>query len=151
MQMQMSFELPELDRKRTQAAVESALEKYRIFKTITLDDREATLTPGYSDMPRSNTGTVSDQTAQIAIHNVEANKLRKEYCERVERAVQKLDRRGRILITERYMGDEDVKDYNVYNDSFNPPLGESTYYKIKWRAFYRLALALNIQVVKGQE
>lgn len=146
--MEMAFELPELDRKRTQAAVEAALEKYRIFKTITVDDREASMTASYSDMPRSNTGVTSDQTGSIAIHNVEANRLRKEYCERVERAVSRLDRNSRIIISERYMKDDDVFDYQVYNNSFDRPMSESVYYKRKWKAFYKLALILNIQVVK---
>jgi hypothetical protein len=39
--------LPELDRKKTQEAVEDALEKYRIFKFISFEKREATITASY--------------------------------------------------------------------------------------------------------
>ncbi|WP_306420545.1 hypothetical protein [Brevibacillus reuszeri] len=56
-----------------------------------------------------------------------------------------------FLIEERYMGadSEYITDYNIYNQRFNPPISEFTYYKIKWKAFYKFALALDIQVVKS--
>ncbi|TYP67411.1 hypothetical protein BCM02_12429 [Paenibacillus methanolicus] len=46
------------------------------------------------------------------------------------------------------MKEDYVFDYVVFNQKFDPPISESKYYKIKWRAFYKLALILNIQVVK---
>lgn len=149
--MQLNFELPELDRRRTQQAVESALEKYRIFKTITFDEREANTTAGYSDMPRSYTGTTTDQTASIAIHNVDVPAQRRAYCERIERAVRRLHPKERLLIEERYMKEDYVYDFAVYNQKFNPPISKGTYIKIRWKAFYKLALTLDIAVEKTDE
>ncbi|GBF73134.1 transcriptional regulator [Paenibacillus sp. 598K] len=140
---QMEFELPELDKKRTQVVVEAVLEKYRMFKTITLEEREASTTASYSDMPRSYTGTTSDQTANIAIHNVDGAAVRREYCNKIDRAVKRLHPKERLLIEERYMKDDYVFDWMVYQQIFNPAISKDTYIKIRWKAFYRLAFILD--------
>lgn len=145
---QMSFELPELDRKKTQAAVEAALEKYRIFKSITFEEREASVTASPTERFHGPTNVTSDQTATIAIYNIDTPAARRAYCERIERAVKQLPKRERILITERYLNTDCDFDYDVYNNAFDQPMGETTYYRYKWKAFYKLALNLNIQVVK---
>lgn len=149
---QQSF-LPEIDRERTQAAVESALEKYRLFKFLSYEDREASTTAGWSETPRSYTGTTSDQTASIAIHNVEAQQARRDYCERIERIVRRLPRMEKFLIEEKYMSME--HDYTthekVYTIIFQPPISFGTYTKIRWKAFYKLALDLNLVVEKTPE
>jgi len=44
---------------------------------------------------------------------------------------------------------EYIIDYAIYNNQFNPPISEFTYNKIKWKAFYKIALALDIQVIKA--
>ncbi len=140
---QMSFELPELDRKKTQAAVESALEKYRIFKTITFEEREASITASSTERFHGPTNVTSDQTADVAIYNVYEPQARQQYCEKVERAVNKLYPRERLLIQERYMKDETVTDLKFYNFIFNPPISKDLYAKIRWTAFYRLAFNLD--------
>ncbi|MEC0237815.1 ArpU family phage packaging/lysis transcriptional regulator [Paenibacillus kribbensis] len=150
---QQSF-LPEIDRKRTQAAVEAALEKYRIYKYLSVEEREASTTAAYSDMPRSSpTNVTSDQTANIAIHNVDSQAFRKEYCERVERAVKRMPRLERFLIEERYMTTEHdyITDQRVYSFVFQPPISEPTYSKIRWRAFYKLASYLNLMITKNNK
>jgi ArpU family phage transcriptional regulator len=145
--------LPELDRKKTQKAVEAVFAKYRLYKYLTFDEREATITANYELREGGASNKTSDQTAAIAIHNVDAQQARKAYCERIERAVKRLPRMERFLIEERYMGadSEYITDYHIYNHRFSPPISEFTYYKIKWKAFYKIALALDIQVVKKDE
>ena len=146
----MSFELPELDRKATQQAVESALEKYRIFKYLTFDEREASITASSEARYHGPTNQTSDQTGDIAIHNADIQRQRKGYCDRMERAVSRLPKMERFLIEERYMcQDADyLTDFNVYCHKFQPPISHVTYGKIRWKAFYRLALNLNIAVTK---
>ncbi|MFM1655567.1 ArpU family phage packaging/lysis transcriptional regulator [Brevibacillus sp. B_LB10_24] len=148
---QMTF-LPELDRKKTQKAVEAALEKYRLYKYLTFEEREASVTASYEHRDGGRSNQTSDQTAGIAVHNVDEQTARRAYCERVERAVNRLPRMERFLIQERYMGadSEYITDYSIYCHRFNPPISEFTYYKIKWKAFYKIALALDIQVVKSE-
>lgn len=148
---QVSFELPEFDRKATRAAVDAALEKYRIYKSTLFEEQEAKTTAEWSAPPRGNTGVTSDQTGNIATYNVDEPAARRAYCERIERAVSKLPKRERILITERYLNTDCYFDYVVYNNAFDQPIGETTYYQLKWKAFYKIALNLNIQVVKEEK
>lgn len=150
---QLSF-LPEIDRRRTQAAVEDALEKYRMYKFLTDDDdREASITAGYNERFHGATNVTSDQTADIAIHNVDRQAQRKWYCERIERVVRRMPRMERFLIEERYLTKEHdyITDYYVYNQVFQPALSEGKYGKIRWKAFYKLASDLNLLVEKTEQ
>lgn len=149
----MSFELPELDRKKTQQEVESALAKYRLYKYLTFDEREAGITASYEERFHSNTNTTSDQTSQIAISNADQQQIRKNYCERIERAVKRLPRMERFLIEERYMSEDAdyINDFTVYCHKFQPPISHMTYANIRWKAFYKLALNLNIAAKKEGE
>lgn len=145
-----SFELPELDRKSTQAKVEEHLAKYRLFKYLTFEEREASITASTEERFHGPTNQTGDQTATIAIHNADLQQQRKNFCERIERAVSRLPKMERFLIEERYMGDDSeyLTDYNVYCFKFQPPISAMKYAKIRWKAFYRLALNLNIAVTK---
>lgn len=145
----MSFELPELDRKATQAAVESDLERYRLFKYLTFEEREASVTASSEPRYHGPTNQTSDQTGNIAIYNASMQQQRKSYCERIERAVSRLPKMEQFLIKERYMTEDSdyLTDYKVYCFIFQPPISERTYAKVRWRAFYKLALNLNIAVV----
>lgn len=144
----MSFELPELDRKKTQKAVEDALAEYRFYKYWAFDEREALVTTNYDVSEGGKSNRISDQTSSIAIYNTDEQERRRKYCERIERAVYRLPKKERQLIEERYMSpdSEYITDYEVYN--FRLHISAKTYSKIRWKAFYRLALNLNIAVIK---
>jgi len=135
-------DLPQLDNKKTKSAVEGIMEKYRLYKYVSFEEREASTTASWSDTPKGFTGTKSDQTANIAIHNVDQRAARKSFCERVERAVNELPKMERFLIQKRYMtNDSDyITDHHVYNFEFQPPRSKDTYGKIRNKAFYRLIL-----------
>ncbi|WP_083402246.1 ArpU family phage packaging/lysis transcriptional regulator [Bacillus sp. MUM 116] len=146
----MSFELPELDRKATQRKVEEHLERYRLFKYLIFEEREASITASTVERFHGPTNVTSDQTSSIAIHNVDEQEKRKQFCDWTERAVKRLPKMERFLIEERYMCEdaEYLTDFNVYYHKFQPPISEKTYSKIRWKAFYKLALNLNIAVTK---
>jgi ArpU family phage transcriptional regulator len=146
----MGFELPELDRRMTQAAVEAELEKYRLYKYLTLEEREASITASSEARYHGPTNQTSDQTGSIAIYNADQQRYRKEYCDRMERAVKRLPKMERFLIEERYMAEESeyITDYQVYCFKFQPVISATTYDKIRWKAFYKLALNLNLAVTK---
>ncbi len=152
MQQELEFDMPELDVEKTKVAVRRALEKYQLYKYLTHDEREASITAGYTERFHGPTNTTSDQTAQIAIHNVDVPSERKTFCERIERAVRRLHPKERLLIEQRYMREEYegeyMNDMKVYCFIFNPPISPKTYDKIRWKAFYKLALDLNIEVKK---
>ncbi|MCM3567867.1 transcriptional regulator [Neobacillus mesonae] len=147
----MDFELPELDRKATKRMVEVHLEKFRLFKYLTFEEREASITASCTPRFHGPTNQTSDQTASIAMYNVDEQEKRKQFCLRTERAVKHLPPMERFLIESRYMADDSdyLTDYNVYCHKFQPPISAMTYDKIRWKAFYRLALNLNIAVTKN--
>ncbi|WP_046655307.1 ArpU family phage packaging/lysis transcriptional regulator [Paenibacillus larvae] len=138
--------LPELDRKKTQEALEAEFEKYRIFKAVTFEEKEASTTSSYTERFHGQTNVTSDSTANVAIYNIDTQAARKAYIERIDRAVARLHPKEQLLIRERYLKHDYVYDYVIYNHIFNPPISERTYYKIRWKAFYKLALALNLAV-----
>lgn len=138
----MNLFLPELDRRRTQCAVEAILEKYRIYKTIMFEVREASTTASYTERFHGPTHVTSDQTAKTAIYNVDVPAARKQYCELIDSIVERLSEREQLLVLERYMKHDDVFDYKVYNHILEPPVSKDTYTKIRTRAFYKMALAL---------
>ncbi|MED4124067.1 ArpU family phage packaging/lysis transcriptional regulator [Halalkalibacterium halodurans] len=146
----MSFDLPELDQKKTKEAVEAALEKYRLFKYLTFEEREASITASPEERFHGPTNQTSDQTAQVAIYNADQQEYRRQYCERIERAVKRLPPLERFLIERRYMAEdaEHKTDLKVYSFEFQPPISYGTYAKHRWKAFYKLALSLNIAVQK---
>jgi ArpU family phage transcriptional regulator len=146
----MDFELPELDRKATKAKVEEHLDKYRLYKYLTFEEREASITASPEPRYHGPTNVTSDQTGSIAIHNVDEQEYRKRFCFEVEKAVHRLPIKERFLIEERYMSkDSDyITDYHVYFQKFQPPISPMTYDKYRWQAFYKLALNLRIAVTK---
>jgi ArpU family phage transcriptional regulator len=146
---QLSFLSPELDLKRTQEAVETALEKYRLYKLTDFEPREAAITPGYNERFHGNTNVTSDQTASVGIYNVDAPNMQRQYCERLERVVRRLSHKERTIIEERYMKDDYVRDIEVYARIM--PMDIKTYMKYRRSAFYKLAFALEITVTKGRE
>lgn len=150
MRNQLSFMLPEIDRKETQQAVEDALEKYRLFKYLSFEEREASTTASAEIRYHGPTNQTSDQTSSIAAYNVDQEKMRKDFISCVERAVARLPKMERFLIEERYMSNETeyITDYNVYCFKFQPPISAVTYDKIRRKAFYRVALNLNVAVFK---
>ncbi|WP_420489552.1 ArpU family phage packaging/lysis transcriptional regulator [Neobacillus niacini] len=149
----MDFELPELDRKATKTKVEAHLEKYRLFKYLTFEEREASITASAEERFHGPTNQTSDQTSSIAVHNVDEQEKRKYFCLRTERAVKHLPPMERFLIEARYMSEDSeyISDLTVYCHRFQPSITHPTYNKIRWKAFYRLALNLNIAVTKQSE
>lgn len=142
----MVFELPELDRKATQSALETELEKYRLYKYLIFDEKESVITSSSEIRYHGPTNQNSDQTGSIAIYNADQQRYRKVYCNRVEWAVRRLPKMERFLIEERYMCEdaEYISDYQIYSFKFQPPISEKTYSKIRWKAFYKLAFNLNV-------
>lgn len=129
-----------LNESETWRRVEERLESARLYKRFGFIRREAKITAVYSDMPRS--GGTSDQTADISIYNVDREELLQQQYDQVMAAVSVLSKTQRRIIEERYLGDEDVIDINVY---VNMHMSERSYYYAKAKAMYRLAYALRLE------
>ncbi|ASA21287.1 hypothetical protein B9T62_11115 [Paenibacillus donghaensis] len=144
--MNILDKLPLPVKREVRSKMETEFERYRLWKFITFQEREVSITAAWSDTPKGFTGTVSDQTGNIAAYNVNEPERRRQFCERVEYAVSRLPHKEQQVITQRYMQREVTFDFVVFNQTIDPPMSRGTYDKIKARAMTMLAMALNIEV-----
>jgi ArpU family phage transcriptional regulator len=145
---QLSFILPEIDREMTKQAVEAALEKYRFYLLTVPEERLPKVTATYSLTPPAYTNEFHSSTESAAIDKVDFERERDEYIERIRKAVNRLNYKERELMIRRYLSDEEVYDYELYNDT---GYSERKYYRLKARIFYKLAFILRIEVYKIEE
>lgn len=142
--IQLSIDIYNVDESATKDAVEKYLHQAREYKLTEYIPVQPTTTPGYSDIPRSNTGLTSDQTGDIAIRNVDEQARRKAHVERVEKAISRLPQRQQKLIRTRYFDNgEDIWDYEA---AIEIGYSERHYRRIKTLAILRLASMLGLLV-----
>lgn len=139
--------LPEIDRDATKKAVETAFEKYRFYLLTIPEERLPKLTATYSLVPPTNTNEFHSTTEDITIKNVDSERERDAYIEWVRRAVNRLAPKEREIIVKRYLQDEEIFDYEIYNEI---GYSERRYYRLKARIFYKLAFILKIEVYKNE-
>lgn len=134
-----------VDEDATREAVEKYLLQAREYMVTEYIPEEATVTASYSDMPRSYTGVTSDQTANLAIRNVDEPGRRRRHIQRAEQAISRLGKKQQRLIRFRYMEDDGVLDVDTAAE-----LGYSSrhYRRYKSAAIYRLAGILGLVVLK---
>ncbi|MDA1770971.1 ArpU family transcriptional regulator [Bacillus cereus] len=155
MTKQLSF-LPKIDRAATQEKLEGVLESVRIYKQFGMMRKEMKVTPSYERRDHGPKHAVGKPLEDVAISNIQQSK-REEWLEKMAfRVEQALSRFGnstpgknqRDIIVKRYLEDEDVCDYMVYNEI---GMSERTYRRVKARAFYKLAFALRLEVYETEE
>lgn len=142
---QMTFQLPEIDREETKKRVEAALEKYRFYLLTYPEEQLPKVTGTYSLVPPANTNAFYSSTEKAAIDKVDFELEREEYIKWIIRGVNRLNQKEREIIIKRYLGEENVYDYEIYNDM---GVSERKYYRIKSRAFYKLDFILRIEKYK---
>ena len=140
--------LMEINREETRRRVEAELERARIYKEVGFVRKETQLTPAYEPRYHGSTNVTSNQIENVAIFNVDTESRLKQAYERVNIAMRGLKRMERDIINMRYLDDEDVLDFNVYNEL---ALSERSYYRRKSRALYKLAFAMSLEVYVTDE
>ncbi|PGA88727.1 ArpU family phage packaging/lysis transcriptional regulator [Bacillus toyonensis] len=155
MTKQLSF-LPKIDRTATQEKLEGVLESVRIYRQFGMIRKEMKVTPSYEMREHGPTLTVGKPLEDVAIANLQQSE-REEWLELISfRIDQFLNRLGngsagriqRDIISKRYLEEEDVCDYMIYNEI---GMAERTYRRWKSRAFYNLAIALRLEVYETEE
>ncbi|MCB4335171.1 ArpU family phage packaging/lysis transcriptional regulator [Bacillus cereus] len=155
MTKQLSF-LPKIDRTATQEKLEGVLESVRIYRQFGMIRKEMKVTPSYEVREHGPTHTVGKPLEDVAIANLQQSE-REEWLELISfRIDQFLNRLGngsagriqRDIISKRYLEEEDVCDYIIYNEI---GMAERTYRRWKSRAFYNLAFALRLEVYETDE
>jgi ArpU family phage transcriptional regulator len=155
MTKQLSF-LPKIDRTATQEKLEGVLESVRIYRQFGMIRKEMKVTPSYEMREHGPTHAVGKPLEDVAIANIQQSE-REEWLELISfRIDQFLNRLGngsagriqRDIISKRYLEEEDVCDYMIYNEI---GMAERTYRRWKSRAFYNLAFALRLEVYETEE
>ncbi|WP_347320846.1 ArpU family phage packaging/lysis transcriptional regulator [Rossellomorea sp. RS05] len=142
------FMLPEIDREKTKAAVESALDMYRFYLLTIPEDHLPKVTATYSLIPPAFSNQFHSSTEQAVVNRVDQELAKKKHIEWVLRGVNRLNKMEREIIYKRYLEDEEIFDYELYNEL---GMSERRYYRIKARIFYKLAFILRIEVYKGEK
>ncbi|WP_324627780.1 ArpU family phage packaging/lysis transcriptional regulator [Priestia megaterium] len=137
-----------IDRKKTKLNVEKVFADYRMYIMTVPDDIMPKITASYSLVPSSNINVFHSSTEDTAIKRVDYEIKRDNFMQQVQRAVNRLNKRERELIIKTYMTYEDVYVFDIYNEM---GISEATYYRIREKAFYKIAFALKLQVYKEAE
>lgn len=140
-------ELPAIDETQTQKAIEDCLDRALLYKLVDYDRREATITASYEERMHTGSTGITDQTATVALHNVQQEQIRVRHIERVERAVSKLKRLQQQIIKERYLTIIGVTDTEVYLEIL--AIDKKTYYRHRNEALYTLAFFLGVYVKRS--
>ncbi|PFD35082.1 ArpU family transcriptional regulator [Bacillus cereus] len=155
MTKQLSF-LPKIDRASTQEKLEGVLESVRIYRQFGMIRKEMKVTPSYEMREHGPTHAVGKPLEDVAIANlqqIEREKWLETMSFRVNQALSRFGnsqtgKNQREIIVKRYLEDEDVCDYMIYNEI---GMSERTYRRVKSRAFYKLAFALRLEVYETEE
>ncbi|NWK69750.1 ArpU family transcriptional regulator [Bacillus paramycoides] len=155
MTKQLSF-LPKIDRAATQEKLEGVLESIRIYRQFGMIRKEMKVTPSYELREHGPTHAVGKPLEDVAIANlqqIEREKWLETMSFRVNQALSRFGnsqagKNQREIIVKRYLEDEDVCDYMIYNEI---GMSERTYRRVKSRAFYKLAFALRLEVYETEE
>ncbi|MED1412168.1 MULTISPECIES: ArpU family phage packaging/lysis transcriptional regulator [Bacillus] len=155
MTKQLSF-LPKIDRAATQEKLEGVLESVRIYRQFGMIRKEMKVTPSYEMREHGPTHAVGKPLEDVAIANlqqIEREKWLETMSFRVNQALSRFGnsqtgKNQREIIVKRYLEDEDVCDYMIYNEI---GMSERTYRRVKSRAFYKLAFALRLEVYETEE
>ncbi|PAQ15053.1 ArpU family transcriptional regulator [Bacillaceae bacterium SAOS 7] len=148
MSKQLELFLAEIDREATKAAVEASLEKYRLFLLTQTEEMTPKITAAYSMLPPAPNNQFHSSTEDMAIERADREAECYKYIKWITRAVNRLSYVERSIIVSRYMIDNEVYDYQIYN---RLGMSQRQYYRIKSTAFYKLALALKIEVYVNKE
>ncbi|MFY0521181.1 ArpU family phage packaging/lysis transcriptional regulator [Lysinibacillus sp. UGB7] len=135
--------IPKIDEKKTKAALEYALFKYRDYLMTLPTDLMPTITPAYSLISPSNTNEFNSKTENVALERVQYETARNAYMEKIHHAVATLKSDERQIIIQRYLLEDMYYDVDIWIEL---GFGKTNYYKKKWQAMLRLAFALKIEV-----
>jgi ArpU family phage transcriptional regulator len=101
--------------------INPVLQKYRLYKSTTFLEED---------------NVVHEENDDVV--------ERRAYIKHIELVTSKLPSKERVLITERYLNCDCYFDYEFFNEISDPPISEFTYYKLRTRAFAKLAKLLDV-------
>ncbi|MDA2639643.1 MULTISPECIES: ArpU family phage packaging/lysis transcriptional regulator [Bacillus] len=148
--IQLTF-LPKIDRKATQIRLEEILENVRIYRQFGMIRKEMKVTASSEVRYYGPTNIVGKPAEDIALANVAISEREvklQRLSFQIDKALSRFSKNQRDIIVKRYLEDEEVFDYMVYNEI---GMSERTYRRNKSNAFYKLAFALRLEVYEAEE
>ncbi len=124
------------------------LDQYRLYLLQVPNDFLPKVTPTYSIVPPNITNEFHSSTEDAALKRLVWEIQRDKFLKKIQRAVNRLTQRERQIIVMLYMQSEEMCDYEVYTEM---NMSHRTYYRVKAKAFYRLAFALREEVYKKRQ
>ncbi|HFK1544957.1 TPA: ArpU family phage packaging/lysis transcriptional regulator [Bacillus albus] len=146
---QLTF-LPKIDRKATQIYLERILENVRIYRQFGVIRNEMKVTASSEVRYHGPTNVVGQPAEDVALENVELSKREERLqllSSQIDNVLSRFSTSQRDIIVKRYLEDEEVFDYTVYNEI---GMSERTYRRNKSNAFYKLAFALRLEIYETE-
>ncbi|MES5894436.1 MULTISPECIES: ArpU family phage packaging/lysis transcriptional regulator [Bacillus cereus group] len=147
---QLTF-LPKIDRKATQVRLEEILENVRIYRQFGMIRNEMKVTTSCEVRYHGPINILGNPAEDVALANVAMSERElklQRLSFQIDKALSRFSKNQRDIIVKRYLEDEEVFDYMVYNDI---GMSERTYRRNKSNAFYKLAFALRLEVYEIKE
>ncbi|MCT2535698.1 ArpU family transcriptional regulator [Aquibacillus koreensis] len=132
-----------MDREATRNAVEKLLERYNMYLLMDPIDMQPKITTSFTITPPTFTNQFHSKTENLVVNKIDKEKERHDFISKIQKAVNRLAYNERSVIIKRYMEPVNIYDYEVYNDL---GFSERKYYRLKGRAFYKLAFILRVEV-----
>ncbi|WP_342467507.1 ArpU family phage packaging/lysis transcriptional regulator [Bacillus sp. FSL W8-0629] len=142
---QTSLDIPQIDEEKTRAKMERMLEKYKMLRLQTPEDFLPKITTTYTITPPSFSNQFHSTTEEAALKKMDWEIEREQFMKRIQRAINRLTQKERRILVMLYMQDEEMYDYEIYAEM---GLSQRNYYRVKNKAYYRLAFALREEVYK---
>ncbi|MBP1944643.1 ArpU family phage packaging/lysis transcriptional regulator [Cytobacillus luteolus] len=133
--------------KKFSKEINKAIETYRLCLFTLPEEKLPRITPSYSLVPPSNTNTPYSSTEDIAIERADFEKEKSEFIKSFLKAVNRLGEKERQGFILRYLSEDEMFDYEVYNE-----LNMSEWYyhqKFKPLVLYKFGIALGIIDVRA--
>ncbi|WP_404457462.1 ArpU family phage packaging/lysis transcriptional regulator [Bacillus sp. RC250] len=140
-----------MDRKATQVRLEEILENVRIYRKFGMIRNEMKVTASCEVRYHGPTNMVGKPAEDVALANVAMSERElklQRLSFQIDKILSRFSKNQRDIIVKRYLEDEEVFDYMVYNDI---GMSERTYRRNKSNAFYKLAFALRLEVYETEE
>ncbi|WP_088033500.1 ArpU family phage packaging/lysis transcriptional regulator [Evansella clarkii] len=139
----INFRLPRINRKATRQAVEEELQQLQ-YALLTLPiTHQPKVTATLQLVPVKPSNQFHSSTEDAAIKNADAEIEKMSFIEQMVEAINRLPEEERSVIVKEYMDNSYTYNYEIYNDL---GISETKYYKLKGRAFLRLAIMLKVEV-----
>lgn len=140
--MGIQDKLAQIDSAATQKAVEGKLRQYRTYMLTVPEEKMPSLTAHYTlEMPNySNVKTSAVEDA--AIENVDSDIQREKFFNWISMGMKRLTKMERKLIAFKYLQMEPMYNYDICAEL---NISESSFYRVRNQALYKLALSLRIE------